>query len=217
VHAPGQADLNLYAYVHGGVFRLIDELGLDVTLIVAAQKTSAPRSGDAHTAANQGISVKTLVARRVGDDKNFANRAEQLKKRLEKAGFQDVVAAKPETGWKLVDKMETASSIAPIKNLVIYSHATPQNIVMRENAGLFRGEAYKKSDVIDQGGEQQGIAYLDDIKKKMDAGQIRFSSDATIVLAGCNCGGGNLTSRAERRRPTPSRLQRHSPRRLARE
>ncbi len=44
VHAPGEADLNLYAYVHGRVYAATDPLGLDISLVLY---TTGNVSGDA--------------------------------------------------------------------------------------------------------------------------------------------------------------------------
>lgn len=44
VHAPGEADLNLYAYVHGTVLKSVDPLGLYDTTPMRAPVDSEPRS-----------------------------------------------------------------------------------------------------------------------------------------------------------------------------
>ena len=104
-----------------------------------------------------------------------------LQQRLEKRGWKDVVVAKTETGQEFLSALESASKKAPIKNLVAWGHAFPHGIVMKEDEGMYR----KRSDLA----PKSGAAFLEDLEKRMKAGTIKFSKDATIVLAACNCGG----------------------------
>lgn len=182
VHQPGKADLNLYAYVRGLVLAAVDVLGLDGTLIIAAKKTSDPRANDAEQAKHKGISVQTLIARRVGEDAGFVRRSNVLKARLESRGWMDVSTASATNGQQFLNRLEAASSIDQIKNLAVYHHGTNANIIMKEDAGLFSDPAFVRKP-------QDGVAFLKDLKARVDAGKIKFSSDATILLLGCNCGG----------------------------
>ena len=51
VHAPGEADLNLYAYVHGAVLRAVDPLGLNDAPTVNGSPVGTPAAGVTTTTA----------------------------------------------------------------------------------------------------------------------------------------------------------------------
>src|SRR5688572_9674790 len=103
VHVPGEADWNLYAYVGGTVLKSVDPFGLDVTLIVAAQKTGARRRGD----------TPAIVQHRVGDDRTFAKLAREMRDRLVDRGWKLVGAPTVNTGQWLLARMMQATEHGP--------------------------------------------------------------------------------------------------------
>jgi len=80
VHAPGQADLNLYAYVHGAVLKAIDPVGLEDPHVQAAndEGTKATQEHESFTAQAklQEDALNDQYVKAVGEQQRFGTACE---------------------------------------------------------------------------------------------------------------------------------------------
>lgn len=87
------------------------------------------------------------------------------------------------TGKQIVDDLVDASKHGPIKKLVILSHGSGSALYMNPDEGLY-GDSFDK--FVNTGSSGPNAAILDDIKKRIDSGEIKFAKDAKIILLGCS-------------------------------
>ena len=137
---------------------------------------------------------------RRADDPNFTNRTRFLARRVAELGRP---AAAPQlgvatTGEEFLDSLVAASRDAPIANLVVYGHAAPNALFMREDRGFYGSvmEVAKVSHIVS--GEEidkdeqlrfVGARDLSDFEQLVTRGEIRFARNAVIVFAGCGVAG----------------------------
>jgi hypothetical protein len=84
------------------------------------------------------------------------------------------------TGKDFLDRLAEASERGPIKTFVVSSHSLG-GIMMNNDAGLYPANGVP-------GNPGKGFATLDDLKKRIDSGDIKFAEDAVIILTGCRTG-----------------------------
>jgi hypothetical protein len=180
------------------------------TVVIANQRTDLPRLTDTLRTARKyhKRSVAHLMAFRAREDLNFARRGQRLANRMtELGGF----ASAPEfhavtSGAEFLDALIVASRERPIKNLVIYGHAAPDALYMREDIGFYAEVAgvAAKTDVVKGSAEDRrellrlmGARDVDDLARYLRLGHIRFAANPVIVFAGCDAAG-----RREAERPS---------------
>ncbi len=176
--------------------------GNAVNLVIADQKTPAPRTTDTvATARKQRLrTVDQLVRFRMQEDENFAQRAAKLY-----AGI-DLTAAptaliRPTTGAAFLDALVFASRQGPIGSLVIYGHSSPAALYMMEDRGFYRSvkEVAEQTPLIPPGSADAaekekilrsfGARDLSDLEALVQQGEIRFAPDAMVIFTGCAAGG----------------------------
>jgi hypothetical protein len=174
-----------------------------VNVLVADQKTAAPRLSDTpQTARKQRMgSVARLVKFRVLEDENFAQRAEILAHRMAQRidEFKDPAeTVRPATGAAFLDALVFASQQGPIRNLVIYGHAGSASLYMMEDRGFYRSvsEVAQSTQLVGEGGadkeenlRRSGARDLHDLEMLVRSGDIRFAPDAVIIFTGCAAAG----------------------------
>lgn len=109
--------------------------------------------------------------------KHFKGRAE----RLEKLGYNKAVAVS--TGQEIIQELKNETKVAgEITHLVIQSHGGFYGLYLDNNEGLYVDD--------NAWGSGSGSALISDLDREVDAGNIKFSDDAVIVLGACNCAWG---------------------------
>jgi hypothetical protein len=173
-----------------------------VNVLIANQKTALPRTTDTvQTARKERIgSVARLVRLRDREDANFAYRTVNLARRMKETNR---FANPPElaavtTGEEFLQALVTAARRGPIGNLVVYGHAAPNALYMREDLGFYASVddiAAGSPLSAGVGGEPSavlrafGARDLGDLERLMRRGDIAFARDAVIVFAGCAVAG----------------------------
>ncbi len=173
-----------------------------VSLLMAVQKTATPRATDTpETARKEHLrSVAHMVWFRTREDQNFVNRTLLLGQRMEQSDKGSPEFAYPTTGAELLAALVEASRKGVIANLVIYGHAAPSSLYMREDRGFYRSvAAVAAKSPLASGAEAEddneavlralGARDLADLQSLVASGEIRFAKDAVIVIAGCAAGG----------------------------
>lgn len=173
-----------------------------VNLLIAVHRTTARRYSDSYlTSGNKRRRpVAASMRLRRQDDANFTNRTRWLARRMAEmgrpAGAPRLDAAT--TGEEFLDALVTASRNGPIGNLVVYGHAAPAALFMREDRGFYASvmEVAKASQVVsgeDVDKDEQlrlaGARDLSDFEWLLRRGDIRFTRNAVIVFAGCGVAG----------------------------
>jgi len=168
-----------------------------VTILVAAQQTITPRSGDQvalanHNAAPANKDLQWDLAKlrwyRGQEDKNFVNKAISLRQRMVDSRLFDadsIIIEKPSTGLEFLDAMMRDSKDRPIKNLVFFGHSGPYGFYMREDSACY----------VDYSAfpEMKPSAEARTIKSDFDAcvqnKTIKFADDALVLFCGCKAAG----------------------------
>lgn len=172
-----------------------------VNLLIAANRTGAQRYSDTYTSSGKKRRRPIAVSMRLrrADDANFRNRTRFLARRIEETSR----SAPPQlafttTGEVFLDALIAASRGGPIANLVIYGHAAPAALFMREDRGFYASimEVAKGSHVVsgediekDEQLRLVGARDLSDFEGLLKRGEIKFARNAVIVFAGCGVAG----------------------------
>jgi len=102
------------------------------------------------------------------------------------------------TGEEFLAALVEASQHAPIANVVVYGHAAPDALFMREDRGFYASvpDVAKNSHIVsgveDEKDEQLravGARDLTDLEWLVARGEIRFTRAPVIVFAGCGVAG----------------------------
>lgn len=171
-----------------------------VNLLIAANRTGAQRYSDTYTSSGKKRRRPIAVSMRLrrADDANFRNRTRFLARRIEETSRSSPQLAFTTTGAEFLDALVAASRGGPIGNLVIYGHAAPAALFMREDRGFYAAvmEVAKGSHVVsgeDVEKDEQlrlvGARDLSDFEWLLKRGEIRFARNAVIVFAGCGVAG----------------------------
>ena len=159
------------------------------------------------------------------DDANFTNRTRWLARRIEAIrAAEPAELAVVSTGDEFLRALVEASRRGPIGNLVVYGHAAPNALFMREDRGFYGSvEDVARETKIVEGTEEDrasqlramGARDLADLMELVATGDIRFAKNAVIFFAGCGVAGrrsielGSIAARAGRdRRRNRVRLDR---------
>jgi hypothetical protein len=171
-------------------------------VFIAAHRTVARRHSDYFTTAGKPRKrpLATSARLRRQDDSNFTNRTRFLARRVAEmgrpVGTPDLRVA--ETGEEFLAALVAASRERPIANLVVYGHAAPNALFMREDRGFYGAvmEVAKASQVVtgEEGEKDEqlrlvGARDLSDFEQLVARGEIRFTHNAVIVFAGCGVAG----------------------------
>ena len=171
-------------------------------VFIAGHRTTARRHSDFFLT-NGKPRRRALAASarlRIQDDKNFTNRTRFLQRRV--AELPRPVSA-PQlvdatTGEEFLAGLVAASRQAPIANLVIYGHAAPNALFMREDRGFYGSvmEVARVSHVVsgaeiekDEQLRLAGARDVSDFEQLVARGEIRFARNAVIVFTGCATAG----------------------------
>lgn len=172
------------------------------TVIIANQRTALPRLTDTLRTARKfrKRSIAELMAFRAAEDTNFANRAKSLALRM---ADNDRFRNPPEfyavsSGAEFLDALIIASRTAPIKSLVLYGHAAPTALYMREDLGFYSdlNEVATKTEIVSGSLEEKrlllwlkGARDLAQFERLLKEGHIRFAKSPVIVFTGCAVAG----------------------------
>jgi hypothetical protein len=181
------------------------EPGLEVrgaNLFIAGHRTTARRYSDSYLANGKPRRRAPAVSARLRrqDDANFTNRTRFLARRVAETGkpVSAPALAVATTGAEFLDALAAASRKEPIANLVVYGHAAPNALFMREDRGFYGAvmEVAKVSHVVsgeeiekDEQLRLVGARDLSDFEQLVARGEIRFTRNAVIVFAGCGVAG----------------------------
>jgi hypothetical protein len=171
-----------------------------VNLFLAGHRTGARRYSDTYLANGnrRRRSVATSVRLRRADDANFINRTRFLARRVEENRLASAQLGVATTGEEFLGLLVEASRRGPIANLVVYGHAAPAALFMREDRGFYASvmEVAKNSHVVsgeDVDKDEQlrlvGARDISDFEWLLARGEIRFTRNAVIVFAGCGVAG----------------------------
>jgi hypothetical protein len=171
-------------------------------LFVAAHRTTARRYSDSYLTSGKPRRRAPAVSARLRrqDDSNFTNRTRFLARRAAEIGpaVRPPERAVVTTGGEFLEALVQASRDAPIANLVVYGHAAPKALFMREDRGFYGAvmEVAKASHVVsgeeiekDEQLRLVGARDLSDFEQLLSRGEIRFMRNAVIVFAGCGVAG----------------------------
>jgi hypothetical protein len=176
--------------------------GGGVNLFVAAHRTRAQRYSDFFLTSGKPRRRPPAVSARLrrADDANFTNRTRFLARRVadmgQPVGVPQLGVAT--TGAEFLEVLIEASRRGPIANLVIYGHAAPTALFMREDRGFYGAviEVAKASRIVsgeeiekDEQLRLAGARDLYDFEGLVSRGDIRFTRNAVIVFAGCGVAG----------------------------
>jgi hypothetical protein len=181
---------------------LAQQLGnAGVTLFVAGHRTGAQRYSDFYLTSGKPRRRPVAASMRLrrADDKNFTNRTRYLARRVAEigrpVGAQLGVAT---TGEEFLATLIEASRSGAIANLVVYGHAAPNALFMREDRGFYGSvlEVARASHIVsgeevekDEQLRLAGARDLSDFEQLVSRGEIRFTRNAVIVFAGCGVAG----------------------------
>jgi hypothetical protein len=173
-----------------------------VSLFVAGHRTTAQRHSDFFLTSGKPRRRPVAASMRLrrADDRNFTNRTRWLGRRVAELGRAGASAqlGVATTGEEFLDAMVAASRDAPIANLVVYGHAAPNALFMREDRGFYGAvmEVAKASHIVsgeevekDEQLRLAGARDLSDFEQMVARGAIRFARNAVIVFAGCGVAG----------------------------
>jgi len=173
-----------------------------VNLFVAAHRTGAQRYSDIYLTSGKKRRRPIAASMRLrrADDSNFTNRTRFLARRVDVMGrpVSAPLLNVATTGEEFLTALVEASRRGPIANLVIYGHAAPTALFMREDRGFYASvpEVAKTSQIV-SGVEQErdeqlravGARDLADFEWLLARGEIRFTRTPVIVFAGCGVAG----------------------------
>ncbi|WP_117196371.1 hypothetical protein [Rhizobium terrae] len=178
------------------------QVEVPVSVIIALQKTATQRASDASTSPGlvSSASATSGPAFRRAEDSYFRRRADRLADRLadgKSAAAQSQVFA-VKTGGEFLSALAVASQVGPIANIVIYGHSGPDGLYMMEDAGFYvdvnaerrmAGVPPKQKSFATARHGETGARDIVGLKEMINAGEVKFTPDAIIVLAGCNAAG----------------------------
>jgi hypothetical protein len=173
------------------------------SLLVVGQKTTAPRTTDTlETAHEEKLeTVAERVRLREMEDAFFVYKAKHVGWRMQSyfnKSEDRPTFAFPKTGVEFLEALVSASRRAPIANLVVFGHSGPIGFYMREDRGFYRsiGEIARASRMVDGAVAEKeeklralGARDLGDLQELIKSNEIKFASDAVIVLTGCSAAG----------------------------
>ena len=173
-----------------------------ISLFVAGHRTTAQRYSDFHLTSGKPRRRPVAASMRLrrADDRNFTNRTRWLGRRLTEMGRPAAAAqlGVATTGEEFLGTLVAASRDAPIANLVVYGHAAPTALFMREDRGFYGAvlEVAKVSHIVsgeeiekDEQLRLAGARDVSDFEQLVARGAIRFARKAVIVFAGCGVAG----------------------------
>ena len=112
-----------------------------ISLFVAGHRTTAQRYSDFYLTSGKPRRRPVAASMRLrrADDRNFTNRTRWLGRRLAEIGRPAAAAqlGVATTGEEFLDTLVAASRDGPIANLVVYGHAAPNALFMREDRGFY--------------------------------------------------------------------------------
>ena len=171
-----------------------------ITLFVAAHRTAAERFSDTTTRRGKRRTrpLASIVRSRLADDSNFRNRTRLLARRFAEAAKTSAELRVTTTGEEFLAALVGASRRGPIANLVVYGHAAPTALFMREDIGFYASVrvvaresqiAYGSEDEKEEQLRLSGARDLGDLARLVASREIRFAASVTIVFAGCGVAG----------------------------
>jgi hypothetical protein len=171
-----------------------------VTLFVAVHRTAAERLSDATTRSGKRRtrSLASLIRSRVADDSNFRNRTRFLARRFAEATKTSAELRVATSGEEFLAALIAASRRGPIANLVVYGHAAPTALFMREDIGFYAAvKDVARESQIAYGSEEEkedqlrlsGARDMGDLERLVASREIRFAPSVSIVFAGCGVAG----------------------------
>ncbi len=172
-----------------------------VNLLIAAHKTTTRRYSNSYLTSGKPRRRPLAVSMRLRrqDDANFTNRTKYLAARIEAVPSTDPPElAIATTGEEFLGALIGASRRGPIGNLVVYGHAAPNAVFMREDLGFYTSvdEIARSSRIVDGTEEEriyrlraEGTRDLGDLMELVATGEIRFAKNAVVVFAGCGVAG----------------------------
>jgi len=173
-----------------------------VTLVIAAQQTTARRTTDGIQEARAlGLkSIAQLERMRAREDAFFVRRAKFLAGRLNEVNRPGRVAqvARVNTGAEFLKVLTLTSRHAIIGSLIIYGHSGSNGLFMLEDRGFYRSieEVVETTRVASGTAEEKGSKLrslgarnIYDLQELLHQGAIRFAHQSTIVMLGCNTAG----------------------------
>jgi hypothetical protein len=175
--------------------------GNPVNLLIAAHKTSNQRYSDTDliSGKKRRRSVAALMRLRGREDANFTNRTKYLARRIEEIRVAEPpLLATATTGEEFLALLVEASRRGPIGNLVVYGHAAPNALFMREDRGFYASvrDVARETRIVEGAEEDRlyrlrdaGARDLADFARLVERGDVRFTSNAVIVFAGCGVAG----------------------------
>ena len=185
-----------------------------VNLLIAAHRMAVQRYSDTHLTSGKPRrrAVATSMRLRRQDDANFSNRTRWLARRIEAIrAAEPAELAVVSTGDAFLRALVDASRRGPIGNLVVYGHAAPNALFMREDRGFYGSvEEVARETRIVEGTEEDrasqlramGARDLSDLMELVASGEVRFAKNAVIFFAGCGVAGrrsvepGSIAARA---------------------
>jgi hypothetical protein len=174
--------------------------GRPVNLLIAAHRTGVQRYSDSFLTSGKPRRrpVATSMRLRRQDDANFTNRTRWLARRIEAIRAAEPELAVVSTGDAFLRVLVDASRRAPIGNLVVYGHAAPNALFMREDRGFYGSveDVARETRIVEGTREDRasqlramGARDLSDLMELIAAGDIRFAKNAVIFFAGCGVAG----------------------------
>jgi hypothetical protein len=172
-----------------------------ISVFVAGHRTTAQRYSDFRLTSGKPRRrpVAVSMRQRRADDRNFTNRTRWLGRRVAEMGQPAAtLLGVATTGEEFLDTLVAASRDAPIANLVVYGHAAPSALFMREDRGFYGAvmEVAKVSPIVsgeeierDEQLRLAGARDVSDFEQLVTRGAIRFARNAVIVFAGCGVAG----------------------------
>ena len=173
-----------------------------ISLFVAGHRTTAQRYSDFYLTSGKPRRRPVAASMRLrrADDRNFTNRTRWLGRRVAELGRPAAAAqlGVATTGEEFLETLVAASRDAPIANLVVYGHAAPNALFMREDRGFYGAvlEVAKVSHIVsgediekDEQLRLAGARDVSDFEQLVARGAIRFTRNAVIVFAGCGVAG----------------------------
>lgn len=172
-----------------------------VNLLIAAHRTIAQRYSDSYLTSGKPRRrpVATSMRLRRQDDANFSNRTRWLARRIEASRVAEPAElAAVSTGDAFLRVLVEASRRGPIGNLVVYGHAAPNALFMREDRGFYASvdDVARETRIVEGTEEDRasqlramGARELSDLMELTASGDIRFAKNAVIFFAGCGVAG----------------------------
>jgi hypothetical protein len=161
-----------------------------VTVLLAGQKTGAPRPGDGNLARERQVE-------RQDDDRNFRYRSAHCKERMDKSGRftqHKIIVTTAATGEELLGALENASSQGQVKNFVVWTHSSQYGMFLKEDAGFYRFPSDVDTNKDDANWltplKARGLRFVQDLHDKIAAGTIAFAANALVMFCGCRAAGG---------------------------